>query len=220
LSHDHPLSAILRPSDLDNPAAATPLTIMELWDRLEASEPNGILEFGCGVSTCVLACYARHRILSGASLPSVYSVEHSTEWIEIVGRRLEALDLASYVTLVEAPLTPVIIGSARIHCYAPQPIAAVVPARSIDFCIIDGPPALQEPLSRLGCLPLASPLLRPGAAVLVDDVGRAGERQAIARWRRMFPAQIVHLSAVLTSKGFASFTWRDGTARQPPSDAI
>jgi predicted O-methyltransferase YrrM len=207
LTDDHPLKDLLRDSDLSNPAAVTPITIIEIWRLLMSTRPHAILELGCGVSTPIFAHYARQSERAGAATPKVYSIEHSREWIEIVTRRLTDLHLASYVTMIEAPLAHVDIGGIHTQCYDSGAVAPRIPDGSIDFCLIDGPPAVQEPLNRLGCLPLVSKGLAESSTVLLDNTARQGERDVIAHWRRMYPGQLRRLSGVFSSSGFASFTW-------------
>jgi predicted O-methyltransferase YrrM len=213
LCSDHPLSPLLTNSDLSNPAAVTPLTILEIWRVLTATRPRAILELGCGVSTPIFAYYARNVELSGGDVPRVYSIEHSAEWIGIVRRRLEQEQLEKYVTSIEAPLTQVDVLGLQTDCYDPQAIAGKIPQGSIDFCLIDGPPAVQQPLNRLGCLPLVTTYLAPRSSVLLDNTARAGERTVIARWRHTYPGRLAHLSGLFSSSGLASFVWNGDAAR-------
>jgi predicted O-methyltransferase YrrM len=207
LTCDHTLKELLEDTDLSNSAAITPVTIVEVWRLLHATHPHAIVELGCGVSTRIFAHYARLRERTMGIAPKFYSVEHSPEWTAIVTRRLAELGLASYVTMIEAPLENVEIDGIQSRCYAPKALAAHIPQRSVDFCLIDGPPAVYEPLSRLGCLPLMSTYLGDTCTVILDDTARQGERQAIAHWRRMYPKQLQRVVGVFSSSGFATFTW-------------
>jgi predicted O-methyltransferase YrrM len=207
LTANHPLSSLLTESDLTNPAAVTPLTILEIWRLLTALRPRAILELGCGVSTPIFAHYARTVEQTSGDRPRVYSVEHSREWIEIVKGRLEKEHLASYIASIEAPLRQVDIGGVRTDCYDAEAIAGRIPPASIDFCLIDGPPAVQQPLNRLGCLPLVSPYLTERATVLLDNTAREGERRVIAQWRQAYPGRLAELSGLFSSSGMASFVW-------------
>jgi hypothetical protein len=207
LARDHPLTSLLTPNDLSNPAAVTPITIIEIWRLLVSTGPRAILELGCGVSTPIFAYYARQRARSGGVIPKVYSIEHSPQWIDIVTRRLTDLQLASYVTMIAAPLTSVDVGGVRTECYDPKALEGRIPEESVEYCLIDGPPAIEEPLNRLGCLPLVSKWLAGGSTVLLDNTARQGEREVIARWRQMYPGQLRRLSGVFSSSGLASFVW-------------
>ena len=207
LSVDHPLSALLTEGDLSNAAAVTPLTILEIWRLLTTLRPSAILELGCGLSTPIFAYYAQTIERAGGTVPHVYSIEHSPEWIEIVRRRLEAEGLDSYVTSIEAPLRQVELDGVRTDCYEPTAIAGRVPAGAIDFCLIDGPPAVQQPLNRLGCLPLVSGYLTGRATVLLDNTAREGERRVIAQWRQTYPGRLANLNGLFSSSGMASFVW-------------
>jgi predicted O-methyltransferase YrrM len=207
LARDHPLSALLTNGDLSNAAAVTPLTILEIWRLLTSTRPKAILELGCGVSTPIFAYYARSVELAGGDVPRVYSIEHSPEWIDIVRRRLEQEQLAKYVTSIDAPLVGVEIQGQHINCYDPNAIAGRIPHGTIDFCLIDGPPAIEQPLNRLGCLPLVTTYLAPRSTVLLDNTARDGERRVIAQWRRTYPGRVAQLSGLFSSSGLASFVW-------------
>jgi predicted O-methyltransferase YrrM len=207
LTQDHPLKELLSQDDLSNAAAVTPITIIEIWRILTSTRPHAILELGCGVSTSIFAYYARQCEGAGMAPPNVFSVEHSPEWIAIVARRLADQQLASYVTVIEAPLIGVDGGNVHTQCYDAHAIAARIQRESIDFCLIDGPPAIDNPLNRLGCLPLVSHYLAEDSTVLLDNTARQGEREVIARWRQMYPGQLHRLSGVFSSSGFASFIW-------------
>jgi predicted O-methyltransferase YrrM len=207
LSANHPLSALLTESDLSNPAAVTPLTILEIWRLLTSLRPRAILELGCGVSTPIFAHYARIVEQAGGERPRVYSVEHSREWIEIVRRRLEKENLASFITSIEAPLRQIDIQGLRTDCYDPDALAGRIPSGSVDFCLIDGPPAVQQPLNRLGCLPLVSSYLTERATVLLDNTAREGERRVIAKWQETYPGRLAKLNGLFSSSGMASFVW-------------
>jgi predicted O-methyltransferase YrrM len=206
LTHRHQLKELLGQADLSNSAAITPITIIEIWRLLNSNRPRVIVELGCGVSTRIFAHYARQCERMEGVLPKVYSIEHSPEWLDIVTRRLADCGLASYVTMIEAPLEKAEIDGIQSHCYAPEALARI-PAESVDFCLIDGPPAVHEPLNRLGCLPLMFKYLAEGCTVILDDTARQGERQAIAHWRHMYAGQLHQLVGVFSSAGFASFTW-------------
>jgi predicted O-methyltransferase YrrM len=207
LAQEHPLKAILNQGDLENAAAVTPVTIIEIWRLLMATRPRAILELGCGVSTLIFSYYANECARAGRPTPTVYSIEHSPEWIGIVAQRLGGLGLSSHVTMIEAPLKKVHVAGIDTECYDPAALAGRLPDASVEFCLIDGPPAIQDPLSRVGCLPLIARNLAGGSTVWLDNTGRDGERQVIAAWRRMYPAQLERVSGAFTSSGFASFVW-------------
>jgi predicted O-methyltransferase YrrM len=207
LAEAHPLRAVLNQGDLENAAAVTPVTIIEIWRLLMAARPRAILELGCGVSTLIFSYYAKECARAGGAVPTVHSIEHSPEWIGIVAQRLVALGLSSQVTMIEAPLKKVHVAGIDTECYDPAALAGRVGDASVDFCLIDGPPAIQDPLSRVGCLPMIARCLAPGSRVLLDNTAREGERRAIAAWRRIYPSQLEHVSGAFTSSGFASFVW-------------
>jgi hypothetical protein len=95
LAQEHPLKAVLNQGDLENAAAVTPVTIIEIWRLLAAARPRAILELGCGVSTVIFSYYASECARAGRPAPTVHSIRALAGMDRIVAQRLAALGLSS-----------------------------------------------------------------------------------------------------------------------------
>jgi hypothetical protein len=126
-----------------------------------------ILECGSGITTLVLATIARH---TGSP---IYSLEHDPRWFHTIQCALHDLRLAADVRL-----TPLRTYS-EFDWYDIDP--SDLPLLSLVIC--DGPPDSTRG-GRFGLLPVLRDRLRPGSRVLLDDAGRASERDVLVRWRR------------------------------------
>jgi hypothetical protein len=131
-----------------------------------------IVECGSGNSTVYLA-----RLLSQLGAGHVLSLEHEPRWAALTSSLVEREGLTRWATVVHAPLVN--------GWYDRKVIPAV---DDIDLLIVDGPPAHTPELaqSRYPAWPYFSASLARGAAVLVDDVDRPGEREVLKRWAREF----------------------------------
>ena len=76
----------------------------------------------------------------------------------------------------------VILAPLEARWYAPAGVAEL--PEQIDLLIVDGPPADTPELaeSRHPALGTLAPRLAPGALVVLDDIGRAGEQRVLNRW--------------------------------------
>lgn len=138
-----------------------------------------VLELGSGASTVVLARLLRE--LGGGAL---VAVEHDMRWADRIRHQLahERLDAAS---VVFAPMGPHRDGWDDAEWYAEAVLTAALPDRPLDVLVVDGPPAWQPGTehARYPALPVLAGRLAPGAAVVLDDVERAGEQAVLERWR-------------------------------------
>jgi hypothetical protein len=87
--------------------------------------------------------------------------------------------LDAFATVVDAPLVDA--------WYDPAALDGL-PERGVELLIVDGPPAARG--SRYPALPLLADRLAPGAAILLDDTDREGERKAVERWSDEFPIRL------------------------------
>lgn len=133
--------------------------------------PAEIVECGAGASTVVLA-----RLLAERGSGRVTALEHDPGWAGVVRRQLAVEGLDALGRVVLAPLERRWYGDAGV---------AELPA-SIDLLVVDGPPADRPELarSRAPALSRLEPRLTADAVVILDDIGRAGERAVLDRWER------------------------------------
>jgi predicted O-methyltransferase YrrM len=132
-----------------------------------------VVECGSGASTVLLARLLRER---GAG--SVVAIEHDGAWAELVGDLLRREGLGGVARVLHAPLEgdPLWYGPAALDALPSE----------VDLLVVDGPPAYApgKEHSRAPALPFFEPRLVAGAAVVLDDLQRAGEREVLARWER------------------------------------
>ncbi len=139
-----------------------------------------LVECGSGVSTVVLA-----RLLRARGAGSLVALEHDGGWAALVADLLAREGLGDVARVVHAPL------EGDPTWYAAAAVDAL--PEGIDLLVVDGPPAdrpgmgqaRQPALERLG------PKLAPGATVVLDDVGRPGEQEVLARWAAESPLRFV-----------------------------
>lgn len=158
--------------------ALRPAALATIANEIVFGDRRQIVELGAGVSTIVLGRLLRER---GGRLTSL---EHDPNWARVVRSQLQLEGLEA--RLVEAPLEPAAEGA---PWYARAALAEL-PVEGIDLLLVDGPPGYGEGMecSRYPALPALAERLAPGALVVLDDAGREGEREVVARWARELPA--------------------------------
>ena len=152
---------------------------------------GAVLECGSGLTTLVLACVARRRRIE------VWSLEHSSEWGERVGRELSRLNDGGLVLDVR-PLR----SWPEFDWYdAPR---ERMPSR-FALVICDGPPRNTRG-GRYGLVPVMRQHLGPDTVILLDDAERAGEQYVVARWMQDLRAECATLG---TRKPYFRLTVRE-----------
>ena len=134
--------------------------------------PRQVVECGAGVSTVVLA-----RLLAERGTGRLTALEHDPGWAERVEELIAREELAHVARVVLAPLDP-------SGWYDASGVARLPEA--VDLLVVDGPPAdrAEIALARHPALATLEPRLAADALVILDDVGRAGEQEVLARWER------------------------------------
>jgi predicted O-methyltransferase YrrM len=158
--------------------AASPDFLVRVRERVLRHRPRVAVECGSGISTVVTALTLRE--VGGGHL---YSLEHSPEHARVTRAELEKHGVASFATVVEAPLEPHVIDGQPWTWYSTRRL----PDRAIDMLVIDGPPKRTGKLARWPAGPLLFARLAPGAVVLLDDAARPDEQEAVRRWRAAQP---------------------------------
>lgn len=136
--------------------------------------PAQVVECGAGVSTVVLA-----RLLAERGTGRLTALEHDPGWAGHVGRSLAREGLGDVAQVVLAPLED--------GWYAADGVARLPDA--IDLLVVDGPPADRPEIAhaRHAALGTLAPRLGTASVVVLDDIGRAGEQDVLARWERESP---------------------------------
>jgi hypothetical protein len=130
-----------------------------------AATGGAILECGSGLTTLVLAT------IGGGEGRAVWSLEADPEWCRTVCSALRRLGLRAELQL--APLRDY----GDFDWYDVEALEA--PAFSLVVC--DGPTGRTRG-GRFGLLPVLGDRLETGCMILLDDAGRAGEREVLRRW--------------------------------------
>jgi hypothetical protein len=148
-----------------------PAGLVVVCNEIVHGARTGIVECGSGVSTVLLTRLLRER---GAGI--LVALEHDRHWAALVQDHLRRESLDAIGRVMYAPLggDPVWYRAAGLEG---------VPAE-VDLLIVDGPPAFEpgHATRRAPALPRLSERLVAGAAIVLDDINRPGERQVIAGW--------------------------------------
>ena len=135
------------------------------------------------MSTVVLARLMRER---GGRITSL---EHEPDWLRVVATQLERERLSpDPARLLHAPLEPSPHSLDGAPWYTERALAEL-PSANVDLLLVDGPPGYGDGMerSRYPALPAMADRLAPGAMVVLDDAGRPGEQEILARWQRELP---------------------------------
>jgi Methyltransferase domain len=148
-----------------------PAGLVAVCNEIVHGARTRIVECGSGVSTVVLARLLRER---GAG--RLVALENDHHWATLIRGQLlrEALD--GIARVLDAPL------DGHPPWYAPARVAEI--PDTIDLLLVDGPPAYDPDhrTRRAPALPRLEPRLVAGAAVVLDDLARTGEREVLAGW--------------------------------------
>lgn len=164
----------------------------ELDRRLHVLAPRTIVEIGSGMSTQILARYAR------ASGATVLSLDHDERYA-----RRTAVNLGRYATEVKIHWSN-LVGS------PPWYSRAVLPD-GIDFVLIDGPP-LGKGGRRRVLDELWSHLSPDGWEMWLDDADRPHERQILEEWQHEYP---IHVELPTFADWMARITPEEPVERHP-----
>lgn len=150
--------------------------------ELKVRNASSVLELGSGVSTLIIAQIMRDR-----GHGHVVSVDHDPFWAELTRRNLRVAGLDDFVTVIDAPLSDVIVGPETMRWYG-IPAGALQRFAPFDALLVDGPPQAHDDvrLARFPAMPLLHQLLSPQAVVFVDDAARPTERLIVERWLQNF----------------------------------
>lgn len=170
--------------------AISPDALLIVIKQLVSIKCETVVEFGCGQSTLAMA-----KTLKTRNSGHLYSIEHSSQYLEKTKATLTALDLHDRVTLIHAPLTP---DAHREMTYD----LGRLPQISPDLVLIDGPSGKKG--CRLSPLLWSHQSLAPQGCIFMDDFNRPEEQACVAKLRKSNPDVIVE--EFLTEKGLAKIS--------------
>lgn len=142
---------------------------VELAARLEERRPRRILEAGSGISTVVLALYARRH---GAE---VIALEHDPGYADTTRGLLASLGLRDAATVLDAPLRPRRCADGRSYPWYER-----TPQGPFEQLLVDGPPGA---VGRQAALFALAPTRATDWELWLDDARRDHERACVELWR-------------------------------------
>jgi predicted O-methyltransferase YrrM len=152
--------------------AASPDLLLTLHHYARRTSPQVILDLGSGLSTLILA--------KSAPTAKVISVDNSSEFAEKTAQILRDHKIDN-VDLRVAPLSP---HNSGVDWYQ---LAALSGISQINLLFIDGPPGSKNPAARHPAFDECLKLLAPDAIVIIDDVGRNGEKELAEKFAAALP---------------------------------
>ena len=161
--------------------AMEPVHLFHLLSRLQAMEPDVIVECGSGTSTLLIGNLLRQK-----ERGHVFSLEDDYDWYRLMCRQVELHDLGSRITLVYAPLEQrdFGVGDASDWYSSRSVERALETVDHLDVLIVDGPKS-QTDLARFPALPFLLPKMTPDTLIVLDDVNRPQEQLVLSRWQAM-----------------------------------
>lgn len=164
-----------------------------------ALQPDGVLEFGSGVSTAVFSYLMRDRITEGVA--QLVSVEQSPEFADQTGAMLARAGLDHAPRFVCPGMVDGLFDGKTVGCYGLSDgfLADVFSAIQPSLIFIDGPFGVGP--VRGPILPRLLPHLKVPATVILDDALRDNEMRILEVWSEL-PG--VHVKGIhLIRKGMA-----------------
>ena len=186
-SHDAVAIQVLAPLSTSylpwSTSALRPSGLVKILNEIVINRRGTILECGGGISTLYIA-----RLLKQQGHGHLYTLEDNLGWIEVLQNLLKDQGLDDYVTLIPAPLVPCNLALDGNQWYDLTAAKAILTEPTIDFLIVDGPPAYDEKRrrSRYPALPALKSILAAEFAVVLDDINRSGEAEIVEKWSAEF----------------------------------
>lgn len=161
----HQLSELI--TGWSNEGYAANLEYLEAVAKSCVTTEGPILECGSGLTTILLGTLCARRKIE------VWSLEHSVEWQDRVGKELKRYGIST----VHVCASPLVEYGEFVWYSAPM---TQMP-KQFSLVICDGPPGTTKG-GRYGLLPVMGSRLPPGSTILLDDAGRPGEKELIKQW--------------------------------------
>ena len=143
---------------------------------------TSIVELGSGFSTILVA----KVIKLNSHKCKFVSIEHDSNWANIIRELLIKEELEGIVDVINAPLVDSYYDLTELYTQV----------NYIDSLIIDGPPAYKKEieLSRLPALYRINKLLLQNFFIFLHDTNRPGEKQVLKKWANDFGLKFLTLS--------------------------
>lgn len=155
-----------------------PSALVTVLNDIATNNRVNIVEFGCGISTFLLAKYAK---MNEAKI-QLYSVEEDKDWLDFVAGFLKKNDLEGVVQLFHAPIEEVEPG---VHWHN---LSFVDQLPTLDCVLVDGPKAIQNKNIRSYALKAMKPKLASKYSIFLDDCHRNEELEILKNWSEQLGA--------------------------------
>lgn len=152
--------------------AASPDLLLTLHHHAHKSSPQVVLDLGSGLSTLILA--------KSAPAARIISVDNSPEFAAKTAQMLHSHNISN----VDLRVAPLNAHSSGVDWYQSSALAGI---EKIDLLFIDGPPGSKNPQARHPAFDECLHLLSPRAIVIIDDIGRDGERELAQKFADALP---------------------------------
>ncbi len=160
-------------------------SLVKLLHLLRTERPSLVVECGSGSSTVLIAQTVREW---GGR---VVALDHLEEFATASAALVAQAGLDAVADVRYAPLVPVEVGEESLQWYD---VAQVEDLHDIEVLVVDGPPTATGPDARYPALPILADRLTSSVTVVVDDITREAEQDAVRRWQERWP-QLVRSSA-------------------------
>ena len=164
-------------------SALHPFSLATVLNDLVINDRRNILEFGCGVSTVIIAKYMEVFALPG----KIYSVEQDEKWVAFLKKQLSAEGLEGRVEMIFAPIKS--DKKTQNKWYDSSFIEKLNNENiTIDLMLIDGPQAWRpaDVEIRKNVPAAVFELLSDNFSLYLDDINRKGEARAIKEWSKKY----------------------------------
>jgi hypothetical protein len=169
-----------------------------LINLMEQNAYDGVIEFGSGTSTLIVAKVLEKMARRNATAPApLLSFDHLDEYGEKTAKLLQQARLTGQAQVVVSPLAPWQDEGGGEYAYyscdeALQAFKQQLPDTAIRLLVIvDGPPAATGKHARYPALPIVLGVFSGRYVIdfLMDDYLRTDEQEIVARWLDNLDAQ-------------------------------
>ncbi|MFI5491042.1 class I SAM-dependent methyltransferase [Actinoplanes sp. NPDC051859] len=154
--------------------ALNPTDLLSLLHLVRQRQPQLVVELGSSGTSAVWLGYVLEQI-GGRLVSYDHDSEHATRTTQL----LAAHGLSAVAEVRTAPLTDLVVDGRTYRWYDVDKLGGI---RDIDLLLIDGPPAATGPDARYPALHALQSRLSAEATVILDDVNRPDEQDAVRRW--------------------------------------
>lgn len=157
-----------------NELSLRPFALNFLCNEILINRRSRVIEFGSGVSTILMA-----RLIKQMSLETrIVSIDEHEGWLKVIEKSLKEENLSEYVNLIHSPV--------QGDWYNEEVLKQKLRSVQCDLVFVDGPTSGQQQHTRYKALPFVFPQLADEAAIFLDDVDRAAEKEVLERWEKEF----------------------------------